>query len=1293
VGQTSDSAADRERRLDEVIADYLADVDAGRAGPPGDYLRRHPDLRPELERFFAAQADLAMFTMPVAGLGRAFAGYELVERVGSGGVGAVYKARQRDPARVVAVKVHWAAPATAGPDRARFRREAEAAARLDHPHVVPIYAVGEHAGHPYLAMRYLEGGDLGRHLDRFHTDPRAAAALLATIADAVHFAHQRGVLHRDLKPSNILLDAGGQPYLADFGLALDLAGIAPSVTRTGELVGTFAYMAPEQAEGRRGGTTVATDVHGLGAVLYACLTGGPPFPGTAAEALDAARNRPPAPPAGLNPVVPADLAAICLKCLEKAPADRYPSAAAVADDLRRFLAGESVIARRASLARQMGKFARRRPAETAAGAAIALLGVGLAASVGWAIARDRAAATVEARNRDLEYVTLMNQVRTRAASRPPGWTAANRDDLARATAAGTSLRDPAELRSELARCLTAPVDFRPAGKVGNGLSAAALAFRPGRDELAMGERHPPPGETAVRVVVSTVPAGPVLREWKFPVSGEWEKRSGWADGVQELSFTPDGSWLVIGLKDGRLYAVAVDNPTSGPRLLAAAGDRIRSIVPCADGRGVYTASDDGTITRWAIGTWLPVARREFPDTKELELVGIGPDLIVSRARRHLLKGVWDVGKDVLRLDGQLRDLYRFTPVNPWGSRFAATPGGGVLVPAAAEIWAFDSERPFTATSIAAHSPRLPTKMKSRFDGVACDPAGRVFALATDGDAAHVELFDPGTCELIGLAAVDGGSGRAAFARDGGRLAVAAGGRTDLYDLLPPAAAGWAAWAPYPVYSFGFRADGREIGLVASARLLWEADSEGDRATEFSAWAVFSVAGPSARWQLPLNDRPGERCPTLAADPAGEGYLLGIRHRAFRLRTDRPPVLAAESGGSISAVATGADGNALWAGKFGIESRATAAGPVARWVNTPPEDRSKEGDVAAMAAQGTEVYAATRDGFTHLLELPGLRPSRRWELTHHSLSAAALTPDGTRGAVGGPGGDVWVQDLPGGTVAATGRVHRDHVSGLAFVSPDLLVSGSWDGTLALSRIEAGRLDPLFSLPLGAPVDGMHLSPDGVTLGVLTSGARSVRLIRLDVLEGEFARLGLGVDIPPARAVPPLPVPPAPADPDRSGWPVNALVREIFSSIAFERRVAIEPDDTLSHDRKPGVPHPTAPVNYFSVRWSGFLVAPAGRYRFRVEADGQASFWLDDRQVAHAGAAQINVGGPAEEAVAELTGQPHPLRLNLIEGLWSGKVRVQWAREPADGKSAPKWEDIPKHVLFHSESDALAAAAKP
>jgi eukaryotic-like serine/threonine-protein kinase len=273
--------------------------------------------------------------------------YEILEEIARGGMGVVYKARQKPVKRLVALKMILTGQMASNEERERFLREAELAANLDHPNIVPIYEVSEFQGCPFFSMKLVEGQSLSRLIKQKNRedsryDPEAAAQLTATLARAVHFAHVHGFMHCDLKPSNILLERDGRPYVTDFGLA-KRASEDSSLSISGAILGTPSYMAPEQASGGRKGLSPATDVYGLGAILYELLTGEPPFRNeTVMETVVEVLERDPVPPRELRTEVPKELETICLKCLEKDPHARYPSAEALALELERHLQGEVI---------------------------------------------------------------------------------------------------------------------------------------------------------------------------------------------------------------------------------------------------------------------------------------------------------------------------------------------------------------------------------------------------------------------------------------------------------------------------------------------------------------------------------------------------------------------------------------------------------------------------------------------------------------------------------------------------------------------------------------------------------------------------------------------------------------------------------------------------------------------------------------------------------------------------------------------------------------------------------------
>ncbi len=359
----------RDERLFALLEKLSDEVRAGASPNLELVARQHPDLADELRQLWGAvqiaDAVAAQTSSMIGGQpnttapsptaklidlegsrdNRIFGDYELLEELGRGGMGIVYKARQISLDRVVALKMILRGEFATDADLARFRIEAEAAARLDHPNIVPVYEVGEVQGRPYFSMKYVEGSTLAEQLANGPLPAREAAEILAPICEAIHFAHRQGVLHRDLKPSNILIDETGRPHVSDFGLAKKFTDEA-ALTRTGAIVGTPAYMAPEQAAGSRGAIGPASDVYSLGTILYAMLTGRPPFQAPSpVDTVLMVLEQDPLPPHLLNAKADRDLEMISLRAIQKPIELRYPSAEALANDLRAFLSGDAISAR------------------------------------------------------------------------------------------------------------------------------------------------------------------------------------------------------------------------------------------------------------------------------------------------------------------------------------------------------------------------------------------------------------------------------------------------------------------------------------------------------------------------------------------------------------------------------------------------------------------------------------------------------------------------------------------------------------------------------------------------------------------------------------------------------------------------------------------------------------------------------------------------------------------------------------------------------------------------------------
>ena len=539
-------------------------------------------------------------------------GYEVLREVGRGGMGVVYEARQVRLNRPCALKMILAGD-HAGPEAAvRFLSEAEAAARLHHENIVQIYNMGDHNGRPYLELEYVEGGNLADNASTPRT-PTNAARLVEKIARGIHAAHQQGIVHRDLKPANILLTAAGEPKVADFGLAKWLS-VDTGLTRTESVIGSPSYMAPEQAGGHAKSVGPAADIYALGAILYELLTGRPPFKAaTILETLEQVKKVEPPSPSRLQPGLPRDLETICLKCLQKEPRRRYETAEALAEDLRRFVAQEPILARRTGYAERTWRWSRRNPVIASLTGVVALLLVALAVGATIYAFQQKAIAEHETQLRnDRElfaqekeeaerktaaqlYESLVEHARALRLAGKPGYRVRAWDQLHTAIDLNVPERNANEIRDEVIASLGDPIGLppldHPAEHIEIFKNSAGFVSPQGRlfPEIA--------GDT---VTLRTVDSAPATLRSMMQAFGEPEQQPHVLRSplgiVHELEFTPDGTLLVGGCEEGLVvWDVASRQTRSVYR-----GDSVRSLAMHPAGHLAAAMSSLRRIEIWSL---------------------------------------------------------------------------------------------------------------------------------------------------------------------------------------------------------------------------------------------------------------------------------------------------------------------------------------------------------------------------------------------------------------------------------------------------------------------------------------------------------------------------------------------------------------------------------------------------------------------------------------------------------------------------------------------------------------------
>jgi WD40 repeat protein/serine/threonine protein kinase len=1055
----------------------------------------------------AGAADEAPNSPRDQGLGR-FDDYELLEEVARGGMGIVYRARQVSLNRTVALKMILTGQFASEMEVKRFQAEAGAAAQLDHPNIVPIYDVGELNGHHFFSMRFIEGGTLTARMadPKSRLPSRAAAALLVKVCRAVHFAHQRGILHRDLKPGNILLDSAGEPHVSDFGLAKWMEG-ANQVTLSGTVLGSPSYIAPEQASGKPSQVTIAADVYSLGAILYEMLTGRPPFHAdTPLATLRQVVEQEPKRPSTINLQADLDLETICLKCLDKEPQRRYPSAQALGEDLARWVRHEPIQARPISTAERLLKWSRRNPKVMLLLLLLIIVflaGVGgiLTANVRLATAnraKDRANVQLAKHLRDLQWQKIDDLIatgkRANALAYLSSFLRQDPNDRIAATRVVSTLSGcnfgllavPPLFHGAPVNSVDISADGQHAITAADDGSVRVWHSESGRLTAALG--HPLKATqglfTADEALVLTTCNDGQSRLWNWrenKIVFEFPK-------APDASFggimSPDRQHVVLLESDNsmRLWNLALRQPIGSALRLPA---RVRWADFSPDSQRVAVASADGTLGVWALNTATPhfpavkvpgdVVRVRFsPDGKLVAVTWGGTLALCDSSNGTVIKELKPHGGQLLQVefspDGKrvICMAYHRPPtiwnvesgqvigqpiaaelsapfcLSPDGTRIATRAGSGVM-----RLWDAFSGLPLSE----------PFEHEGPVTALKFTPDGRLLVSASQDGTARI--WRPQTMVPTGLVLkTTDTQPTACFSRDGHFVYRASGYSAEIFEIKTGQTVGKPMAHEAEIYRMVLSPDGKKLATASwdgTAR-IWDAKS-GEPLTPplRHRWRLFAVAfSPDGRLVATGAAEGIARIWNAeAGEPIGPELVHQGQVKDLQFRPDSRALLTAstDAAAQLWSVETG---QALW-----------------------PEPLRHKGAVwtAEFSPDGRRIVTASSDRSAMVWDAQTRQPLTPPMLHERGISSARFSPDGKCILTCSDDGTARVWDAENGTPVSQPMRHKEKVTNGDF-SPDgrLVLTGSQDG---IARLWDARTGYAVSEPLihGHHITAVQFSPDG------------------------------------------------------------------------------------------------------------------------------------------------------------------------------------------------------------------------